>query len=139
MIGLGQLISGPFFATPKSHCDHRPLSTDGRISDQLENYPSGGSFGGSGGGTREERDVDPSLFKQYGLVLHAFYSWRKQLRTARAMTFALVESTPSKDPAMTELVFRLRLNLLNAWARPIRLVTSRASLRARCISGAAGA
>jgi transposase-like protein len=51
--------------------------------------------------------------KRHGLAEHAFYSWRKQLRTASPMTFALVETTPSKDAAMIELVLaqgdRLRI------------------------------
>jgi transposase-like protein len=51
--------------------------------------------------------------KQHGLAEHAFYSWRKQLRTTSPTTFALVETAPSKDAAMIELVLtrgdRLRI------------------------------
>lgn len=52
--------------------------------------------------------------KQRGLAEHNFYSWRKRVRTTSpAITFALVETKPSKDVVMIELVLaqgdRLRI------------------------------
>jgi transposase-like protein len=65
-------------------------------------------------GEQEESGASIRAYcKQHGLAEHAFYSWRKQLRTASPMTFALVETTPSKDAVMIELVLaqgdRLRI------------------------------
>ena len=61
--------------------------------------------------------------KQHGLAEHAFYSWRKQLGTDSPVKFALVETKPSKDAVMIELVLaggdRLRIPADEATLRTV--------------------